>query len=132
MIHPGRFLPPLALMALAACASGPRPSAETDRVDGGSMKEYRLAGGWSRQEEPSEDARAALDWVLGQMNTAAGLRRIREVRTQVVAGLNYAIEFELDNGEVWHTIVFRDLDGKYHLTQQAQLGALSDPYQRRD
>lgn len=96
------------------------------------MKDSRLAGGWSRQDEPSADARAALDWVLGQMNTAARLRRIREVRTQVVAGLNYAIEFELDNGEVWHTIVFRDLDGKYHLTQQAQLGVLPDPYQRGD
>jgi hypothetical protein len=66
------------------------------------------------------------------MNTAARLRSIREVRTQVVAGLNYAIEFELDNGEVWHTIVFRDLDGKYHLTQPARLGPLPDPYKGRD
>ena len=96
------------------------------------MKERSLAGGWSRQAEPSEDARAALNWVLAQMNTSAGLRRIREVRTQVVAGLNYAIGFELDNGEVWHTIVFRDLDGKYHLTQRARLGALPDPYSKRD
>jgi len=95
------------------------------------MKEHKLVGGWSRQDEPTADARAALDWVLGQMNTAARLRRIREVRTQVVAGLNYAIEFELDNAEVWHTIVFRDLDGKYHLTQPAQLGPLPDPYKGR-
>jgi len=109
------------------------PLMPADLVAGSStMKEYKLAGGWSRQDEPSDDARAALDWVLGQMNTAAHLRRIREVRTQVVAGLNYAIEFELDNGEVWHTIVFRDLGGKFHLSQRAQLGALPDPYARRD
>ena len=109
------------------------PLMPEDLVAGSStMQEHRLAGGWSRQEQPSEDARAALDWVLGQMNTAAHLRRIREVRTQVVAGLNYAVEFELDNGEVWHTVVFRDLGGKFHLTQRAQLGALPDPYARRD
>jgi len=117
---------------VAAGAAGPGQAAAAGGVDGGSMREHRLAGGWSRQDEPSEDARAALNWVLGQMNTSAHLRRIREVRTQVVAGLNYAIEFELDNDEVWHTIVFRDLHGKYHLTRPAQLGTLPDPYQRRD
>ena len=109
-----------------------RPTAESTRTDGGPMAGNKLVGGWTRQETVTEDARAALDWVLGQMNTAAGLRGIRGVWTQVVAGLNYAIEFELDNDEVWHTVVFRDLDGKFHLTQPAQLGPRPDPYNRKD
>ncbi|WP_338589929.1 cystatin domain-containing protein [Shewanella khirikhana] len=84
----------------------------------------RLPGGWHRQEEVSDDARAALDTVLRQMNTAARLKDIREVRTQVVAGLNYAIEFELDNGEVWHTKVYRDLKGHYSMKDVAVHGPL--------
>ncbi len=83
-----------------------------------------LPGGWHRQEEISDDARAALDTVLRQMNTAARLKDIREVRTQVVAGLNYAIEFELDNGEVWHTKVYRDLKGHYSMKDVAVHGPL--------
>ncbi len=83
-----------------------------------------LPGGWHRQEEVSDDARAALDTVLRQMNTAARLKDIREVRTQVVAGLNYAIEFELDNGEVWHTKVYRDLKGHYSMKDVAVHGPL--------
>ena len=91
------------------------------------MTGKQLAGGWSKQSEVSDDAQVALDWVLGQMNTAAELRVIRAVWTQVLAGVNYAIEFELDNGEVWHTTVFRDLSGEFQLTQPAQLGPRPDP-----
>ena len=116
----------------ATSSVGTRPTAEAKHTDGGSMNGNKLVGGWTRQNTVSEDARAALDWVLGQMNTAAGLRGIRGVWTQVVAGLNYAIEFELDNDEVWHTVVFRDLDGKFHLTQPAQLGPRPDPYNLKD
>jgi putative hemolysin len=106
----------------ASPSVGSRATAEATHTDGGSMTGNRLVGGWTRQDTVSEDAQAALGWVLGQMNTAAGLRGIRGLWTQVVAGLNYAIEFELDNGEVWHTVVFRDLDGEFHLTQPAQPG----------
>jgi putative hemolysin len=116
----------------ASPSVGTRPTAESTHTDGGSMTGNKRVGGWTRQDTASEDAQAALDWVLGQMNTAAGLRGIRGVWTQVVAGLNYAIEFELDNGEVWHTVVFRDLDGKFHLAQPAQLGPRPDPYNRKD
>jgi putative hemolysin len=116
----------------APAAVGMRPTAEAIQTEGGPMTGNKLAGGWTRQDPVSEDGRAALAWVLGQMNTAAGLRGIRGVWTQVVAGLNYAIEFDLDNDEVWHTVVFRDLDGKFHLAQPAQLGPRPDPYNPED
>ena len=82
-----------------------------------------LAGGWS-QSEVTPEAQQALDFVLGQMNTAAKLKEILSVRTQVVNGLNYAIEFEMDNGEVWNTIVYRSLKGDMEMTQPAQQGRL--------
>ncbi len=82
-----------------------------------------LAGGWS-QGEVTPEAQQALDFVLGQMNTAAKLKEILSVRTQVVNGINYAIEFEMDNGEVWNTIVYRSLKGDMEMTQPAQQGRL--------
>ncbi|USD49906.1 2-oxoglutarate dehydrogenase [Vibrio sp. SCSIO 43153] len=82
-----------------------------------------LAGGWS-QSEVTPEAQQALDFVLGQMNTAAKLKEILSVRTQVVNGMNYAIEFEMDNGEVWNTIVYRSLKGDMEMTQPAQQGRI--------
>lgn len=116
----------------ASPAVGTMPTGEAAETDGVPMTDNKLAGGWTQQDTVSEEARAALDWVLGQMNTAAGLKAIRGVWIQVVAGLNYAIEFELENDEVWHTVVFRDLEGRFHLAQPAQLGPRPDPYSRED
>ncbi|MCC4786782.1 cystatin domain-containing protein [Vibrio splendidus] len=82
-----------------------------------------LTGGWS-QSDITPQAKQALDVVLGQMNTSAKLKQILSVRTQVVAGLNYAIEFEMDNGEVWNTVVYRSLQGDIEMTQPAQQGRL--------
>ena len=82
-----------------------------------------LTGGWS-QSDITPEAKQALDAVLGQMNTSAELKQILSVRTQVVAGLNYAIEFEMDNGEVWNTIVYRSLQGDIEMTRPAQKGRL--------
>lgn len=82
-----------------------------------------LTGGWS-QSEITPEAKQALNAVLGQMNTSAELKQILSVRTQVVAGLNYAIEFEMDNGEVWNTIVYRSLQGDIEMMQAAQQGRL--------
>jgi hypothetical protein len=82
-----------------------------------------LTGGWSKSDITPQ-AEQALNAVLGQMNTAAELKQILSVRTQVVAGLNYAIEFEMDNGEVWNTVVYRSLQGDIEMMQAAQQGRL--------
>ncbi len=82
-----------------------------------------LTGGWS-QSAITPQAKQALDAVLSQMNTSAELKQILSVRTQVVAGLNYAIEFEMDNGQVWNTVVYRSLQGDIEMTQAAQQGRL--------
>lgn len=54
----------------------------------------KLPGGWS-QSDMTDEAQPLLDVVLAQMNTSAKLKQILSVRTQVVSGMNYAIEFEM-------------------------------------
>ncbi len=83
-------------------------------------QQRQMAGGWS-ESEVTPEVEKALDFVLQQMNTSAKLDKIVSVKTQVVAGINYDIDFKLDNGEVWNTIVYRDLDGNYKMTKTATL-----------
>ncbi len=78
----------------------------------------QLLGGWT-DAEVTPDVEAALDFVLRQMNTSARLEKILSVKTQVVAGRNYDIDFKLDNGEVWNTRVYRNLSGDYSITKRA-------------
>lgn len=85
----------------------------------------QLAGGWS-ESDVSPQVQEALNFVLSRMNTAAKLERILSVRSQVVNGTNYAIEFEMDNGEVWTTIVYRSRKGALSITQPAQQGRLCE------
>ena len=79
-----------------------------------------MPGGWS-ETEVTPEVEKALDFVLQQMNTSAKLDKIVKVKTQVVAGINYDIDFKLDNGEVWNTVVYRDLKGNYKMTKTATL-----------
>lgn len=83
-----------------------------------------LIGGWQAQSQQGADVEAALASVLARMNSKAKLKKVLEVRTQVVSGVNYDIEFQLDNGQIWNTRVYRDLEGFYHMTRTAQQGEL--------
>ncbi len=83
-------------------------------------KTKSIPGGWS-ETEITPDVEKALDHVLEQMNTSAKFDKIVKVKTQIVAGKNYDIDFKLANGEVWNTIVYRDLQGSYKMTKTAVL-----------
>jgi len=107
------LLPILVAGLLSACsASSPTPEC------------VPMTGGWQSQPLPNAEGEAALASVLARMNTSAKLKRIIDVRTQVVAGSNYDIEFQLDNGEVWNTRVYQDLNGNYEMTRTAAQGEL--------
>jgi len=80
----------------------------------------KLVGGWSKTEVTPK-VEKALNFVLQQMNTSAKLDKIVSVKTQIVKGRNYNIDFQLDNGEVWNAIVYVDLDGSMKLTKKAAL-----------
>ncbi|MCK5906684.1 MAG: amidohydrolase family protein [Flavobacteriales bacterium] len=83
-------------------------------------KQRNLAGGWSKTDV-TPDVEKALNFVLKQMNSSAKLDKIVSVKTQIVKGKNYDIDFQLDNGEVWNTIVYRNLNGEYTMTKVATL-----------
>ncbi|WP_215405075.1 cystatin family protein [Vibrio gigantis] len=113
----------LSVAALAGCSQKSEVPTQPQENTNPICSTKDLTGGWS-QSDITPEAKQALDVVLAQMNTSAGLKQILSVRTQVVAGLNYAIEFEMDNGEVWNTIVYRSLQGDIEMTQPAQKGRL--------
>lgn len=82
-----------------------------------------MAGGWNTSTVTPEVEKAT-NHVLNMMNTSAKLEKIIAVKTQVVAGTNYAIDFKLDDGQVWNTRVFRSLNGHFKMTQPAQQGSM--------
>ncbi|MCG9543521.1 cystatin domain-containing protein [Vibrio satsumensis] len=109
--------------ALAGCSQKSEVPEQAQETANPICSTKNLTGGWS-QSDITPEAKQALDVVLGQMNTSAKLEKILSVRTQVVAGLNYAIEFEMDNGQVWNTVVYRSLQGDIEMMQAAQQGRL--------
>ncbi|WP_281612767.1 cystatin domain-containing protein [Flammeovirga sp. SubArs3] len=83
-----------------------------------SHKQEQLVGGWS-ESEVTPEAEKALDYVLKQMNTSAKLDKITHLRTQIVSGRNYDIDFLMDNGKAWNVKVYQDLQGNYEITKTA-------------
>jgi len=83
-----------------------------------------MPGGWFNADEVSPEAHRAVELALEQMDSTSALKQITDVRTQVVAGMNYAVEFELENGEVWHAVVYQNLNDEYTVTKIATPGKL--------
>ncbi|MFK0570541.1 cystatin domain-containing protein [Endozoicomonas sp.] len=84
-----------------------------------------MPGGWTRSEVTPE-VQKAMDLVLKGMKKPAKLKKIISVHSQVVSGVNYALEYQLENGTVWSAIVYRNLNGQYSITQTAIAGLFCD------
>ncbi len=84
------------------------------------QSDRKLSGGWSKTEITPE-VEKALEFVLQQMNISAKLDKIVSAKMQIVKGRNYDIDFQLDNGEIWNTIVYLDLEGSYEMIKIASL-----------
>ncbi|KFI11097.1 2-oxoglutarate dehydrogenase [Vibrio coralliilyticus] len=111
----------ISVLALAGCATQSQP--EPELAKNPMCMEKGLPGGWSTSSITPEVMRA-MDTILGQMNTESPVKQINQVRTQVVSGMNYAIEFTLENGEVWHAVVNRNLRDDYMIERIAKPGPL--------
>jgi choloylglycine hydrolase len=79
-----------------------------------------IAGGWNDAEidKTTEDA---VVFVLSRMNTSAKLKRIVQVKKQVVKGMNYDITFELDNNTVWNAVVYQNLSGEFSIINTSKV-----------
>ncbi len=87
--------------------------------------EGSVPGGW-KEFEATPDVQRAMAFVLTQMDTLSSFKQILNVHAQIVSGVNYAIEFQLDDDSVWNTIVYRDLDGNFTVTSRPQEGAFCE------
>ncbi|HAS6030451.1 TPA: pyruvate dehydrogenase [Vibrio vulnificus] len=110
------------LFLLAGCQQEPQGQPSNNSV-GKTIcdSQASMPGGW-HNAEIDHQVMQALDMVLEQMNTNSPLKEVLSAHTQVVSGVNYAIEFQLENGSSWNTIVYRNLKGEYQITQTAKLG----------
>ncbi|AIV08195.1 cystatin [Vibrio harveyi] len=82
-----------------------------------------VSGGW-QIAKVTPDAERSLSMILHQMNATDKLKQINDVRTQVVGGIHYAMEFELKDGEVWNAIVLHSARGDYMIERHAKKGEL--------
>jgi hypothetical protein len=79
-----------------------------------------MAGGWN-EGQIDKTTEEAVAFVLSRMNTTGKLKRIMQVKKQVVNGMNYDITFELDNNTVWNAVVYRSLSGKFSITKTSKV-----------
>lgn len=84
-----------------------------------------MPGGWAKSEVTPE-VNKAMELVIKGAQKLAKLKKILSVHSQVVSGVNYAMEYQLESGTVWSAIVYRNLDGKYTITQAPIAGLFCD------
>ncbi|HDM8155304.1 TPA: cystatin [Vibrio harveyi] len=82
-----------------------------------------VPGGW-QVAKVTPDAERSLSMILHQMNATDKLKQINDVRTQIVGGTHYAMEFELKDGQVWNAIVLHSARGDYMIERHAKKGEL--------
>ncbi len=112
-------------LVLAGCSSNEQAEqTAVQPVQVECQQDDGLLGGWSFTQV-SPEVEKALDVVLKQMDSSAKLEKILSVKSQIVAGVNYAIDFEMDNGELWNAVVYQDLDDNYIVTQKAAQGSVN-------
>jgi hypothetical protein len=132
-----RFLLPLfGVLALAGCDQQTKTEstkvleptavvAETETVSSPICASELMPGGW-QATEITDEAKEALQSALAKIENHAQLKGIIDVRSQVVNGVNYAIEFEMDDGSIWNAVIYRSLEGDYSLSQPAKQGKLCE------
>ncbi|MCR9366322.1 cystatin family protein [Vibrio antiquarius] len=112
-----------ALLVLLAGCQQENPSQATQLTTSADVcnTQGNMPGGWN-EFNATPDAQKAMAFVLKRMDTIASFKQILNVHAQIVSGVNYAIEFELDDGSIWNTVVYRTLDGEYAITQSPKEG----------
>ena len=115
-----------AVMLLAGCDKPTeQPSVDNKITEAICRSGDRMPGGWISSEQTPE-VRKAVQLVIKKMDKPAKLKKLLAVHSQIVNGVNYALEYQLENGTIWSAIVYRDLEGKYTITQRPIPGLFCD------
>lgn len=77
----------------------------------------QMTGAWE-ETELTQDVKDAVDFVFSQMHTDAKLKRILSAKKQIVNGTNYDLTLEMENGEIWHGVVYKTLKGDYSISKE--------------
>ncbi len=80
-----------------------------------------LAGGWSTMALTPELQETLLG-VISQLDPTGTVAGILSVRSQVVAGMNYLVDYQLESGETRSVGLFQDLSGNFNLTEPPSPG----------
>lgn len=109
----------LALAALSGCSNHAEPAKPVSPM----CQTANMPGGW-QDAEITPEVQQAINTLMDRMNNASPLEEVTRVRTQVVNGINYAIEVKLENDQYWHGVVYRNIRGDYLIDSVAQQGKL--------
>ncbi len=115
-----------AVLILTGCDK-PEEKPEVDNKTAEAICKAResMPGGWT-QSEVTPEVQKAVELVIRGMEKPAKLKKMLAVYSQIVNGVNYALEYQLENGTIWSAIVYRDLEGKYSITQAPIPGLFCD------
>lgn len=111
----------IASASVMACSSEPSAVLKKDNC----VVERAVPGGW-QSGEVNEMVKGAVKAALQDIAGDHNVDDIISVHQQVVAGMNYDIDFRLDNGDVWNAKVFRSLDGTYNVKDVMLKPLISD------
>ncbi|GAB2652217.1 cystatin domain-containing protein [Vibrio panuliri] len=109
----------LAIVALGGCSYNSEPAKPVPAM----CHAESMPGGW-QDASMTPEVEQAVKTLMDRMNNASPLDEVTRVRTQIVNGVNYAIEVKLDNGQYWHGVVYRNIRGDYLIDSVAQQGKL--------
>lgn len=109
----------LAVTILSGCTNNSQPDKPTSPI----CQQKAMPGSWHEAQLTAE-VQQAVNTLMDRINNASPLKSVNQVRTQVVNGTNYAIEVQLENGEYWHGIVYRNIRGDYLIDSLPKQGQL--------
>ncbi len=96
----------LILVAFVSCVCPIPASAES------------MPGGWARIAPDAPEIVSCLSFLKADF-PAITVDKVREAYQQVVAGMNFKLVCDvshLGHDEVWEMVIYRDLNGAFHLT----------------
>ncbi|MDG3084805.1 cystatin domain-containing protein [Vibrio hannami] len=118
------YISTLCLLAMAGCSNvNNKANVSASDIKSAVCSNQNLAGGWAQSKLNSE-SKEALNFALKSVGIDPSLVKVLSVRSQVVNGMNYAIDFKDQNDEIYHAVVYRSLKGKMNLNQPVQQGKI--------
>lgn len=118
-MHKNLFVIITGALALMACSSSPETK-DTVETSTASTQEAicepvkAMPGSW-QQAEITPEAKQAAVLATASIEGGHSLKEIQSVEQQVVAGMNYKVNFTIEDGEAYSATVFRNLKGEYKL-----------------